>query len=509
MNHLPILPLLIPLIAGALLTVGHRWPMAWKRGLGLAATAAFAVSVLLLGGAVEDYGLVVYQVGNWPSFAGVVFVADRLAVLMLGLLALLAFAAQAFATHGEDARGPHWHSLFQLQLFGLAGAFLTHDLFSLFVFFEVLLAASYGLLLHGQGGERLRQGMHYIVLNLVASALFLFAVGVLYAVLGTLNLSDMAVKIAQAPAASAPLLQAGGWLLLVVFALKAAVLPLSFWLPRTYAAAPASTAILFAIMTKLGAYAVLRVHSLLFGAGAGESADLVWPLLFWAGAATVVVAALGALAANRLRSLLGQLVVGAAGLIFMTLGLGTAEAWAAGLFYLVHSTLAFAAFFLLADWVRRQRDGGDLLTRVETTRGRTVLGSLFVLLAVAVAGLPPLGGFLGKALLLSSTAPVGAHAALWWVVLGASLVHLVALARAGSRLFWQQPATRVSMNAQAAPGTGERVAVAMLVTALLAVTLLAANLQAYVIGAADLLSRPALYANAVLGLEPLPSTVPR
>lgn len=512
MNHLPVLPVLIPLIAGALLLVLHRSPLWLKRSVSLMALLALGASVLALGVSVDHQFLMVYQVGNWPSFAGIVVLADRLSIVMLGLLVILSLASALFASGGDDAKGAHFHVLFQFQLMGLCGAFLTHDLFNLFVFFEVLLAASYGLLLHGQGGERLKQGMHYVVLNLVASALFLFAVGVLYGVLGTLNMSDLSARMLVLPPEQLPLAHAGAWLLLVVFGLKAALLPLYFWLPRTYASATAPTAILFAIMTKLGVYAVVRVYSLMFGEAAGDSSQLVQPVLLWAGAGTTLLAALGALAAPRLRSLLGYVVVGSAGVLFMSLGMGTSSALAAGLFYLVHSTLAAAAFFLVADWVRRDRGGSDSFARVEPLARRAMLGGLFLILAMAVAGLPPLGGFLGKVLLLAYQAPDGYGLVLWSVVLVASLLNIIALARAGGRLFWQQPsstAKRSATTAATAPALGERVALLVLMTTLLAVSLLASDLTRYVGGSAAQLQRSDLYREAVLGLEPIPTTVPR
>lgn len=511
-QHIAVLPIIIPLLAGAALVVLHRSPLAYRRALSLMATLALGVSVLGLGLAVEQHGLVAYQLGNWPSFAGIVLLADRLAVLMLGLLMLLALASQLYASGGDDARGAHFHALFQFQLMGLCGAFLTHDLFNLFVCFEVLLAASYGLLLHGQGGARLQQGLHYVVLNLVASALFLFAVGLLYSVLGTLNMADLSQRITTLPEAQRPLVEAGGWLLLIVFALKAALLPLYFWLPRTYASASASAAILFAIMTKLGVYAVIRVYGLLFGADAGALAGFVAPVLFWAGAATATLAALGALASPTLRGLLGYLVVGSAGVLFMAIGLGTDVAMAAGLYYLVHSTLSAAAFFLLADWVRRHRDGGDALGRVAAMARPAWFGGFFVLLSMAAAGLPPFGGFLGKALLLAYAEPQGATVMLWLVVLGTSLLNLLALARAGSRLFWQAPAVVASGGAATnlrPPALGERVAMLFLAFGLVATALMASDLTRYVAGSAAQLADVAAYREAVLGREPLPTTVPR
>jgi multicomponent K+:H+ antiporter subunit D len=508
--HLPVLPVVLPLLTAATLLLLHRAPLEWKRALSVISTVLLGVVVLGLGIGVEHAGLLVYQVGNWPSFAGIVLLADRLAVLMLVLLVLLALASQLYAAGSDDdRRGPHFHALFQFQLMGLCGAFLTHDLFNLFVFFEVLLAASYGLLLHGQGGERLRQGLHYVVLNLVASALFLFAVGVLYAALGSLNLADLSARVAAMPADRQPLVMAGAVLLLLVFALKAALLPLYFWLPRTYASASAPAAILFAIMTKLGVYAVVRVYVLVFGGAAFTGA--LQAGLFWAGAGTTLLAALGALAATQLRGLLGYLVVGSAGVLFMALGLGSLPALAAALYYLAHSTLAMAAFFLLADWVRRHRDGGDGLSRVGVTLRVGLLGGLFAVLAVAAAGLPPLGGFLGKSLLLANTAPAGPGIVLWTLVLVASLLNLVALVRAGSRLFWQQPAIAPSRApvAVAAPALGERLGLLVLLAALLGLAVLAGRVVDYVGGSAAQLADTAAYRDAVLGKTPLPTTVPQ
>jgi len=508
-QHIAVLPVLVPLIAAAVLVVLHRSPLGWRRFLSFAATLVMGLVVAGLALAVEAQGLLVYQVGNWPSAVGIVFLADRLSVLMLALLVLLALASQLFAAGArEDAGGLHFHGLFQLQLAGLAGAFLTHDLFNLFVFFEVLLAASYGLLLHGQGGERLRQGFHYVVLNLVASSLFLLAVGVFYGVLGTVNLSDLSARIAAAPAEAVPLLRAAALLLLAVFALKGAILPLYFWLPRTYAAAPASAAILFAIMTKLGLYALLRVYGLLAGDDAGVLSPMVGPVLFWAGAGTVLLAALGALAAAKLRPLLGYLVVGSAGVLAMAFGLGSVQGVAAGLFYLVHSTLAMAAFFLLADWVRRTRRGGDALERVGAMPRVAMMGGLFLVLAVAAAGLPPLGGFLGKALLLAYAEPVGQGAVLWSVVLVASFLTLLALARAGSRLFWQGHEAPDGTLPAPPPAAAERLALLLLLSALLGVAVQAATLTDYVAGSAAQLAGVEHYREVVLGRTPLPTTVP-
>jgi multicomponent K+:H+ antiporter subunit D len=196
-------------------------------------------------GRAADGGVTAYLLSNWQAPFGIVLAVDRLAALMLTLTAVLALASLLAAAPRWHRRGAHFHPLFQMQVMGLNGAFLTADLFNLFVFFEVLLIASYGLLLHGGGRRRLHASLHYVTLNLVGSALFLLGVSLLYGVTGTLNMADLAVKVAQAPEADVGLLHAAGLLLLVVFGLKAAVLPLGLWLPTTYSAASAPVAALF------------------------------------------------------------------------------------------------------------------------------------------------------------------------------------------------------------------------------------------------------------------------
>jgi multicomponent K+:H+ antiporter subunit D len=199
-NHIVILPLLVPLLAGILLVLMRGSASPLRRTLSmLGVQALFGVSLMLLL-AVQDGDVLTYRLGNWPAPFGIVLVADRLSALMVLLTSLLAVLVMIHAIHGSDRKGRQFHVLFQFQLFGLNGAFLTGDLFNLFVFFEVLLIASYGLLLHGCGPGRSRAGLHYVVVNLVGSSLFLFAVGTLYGILGTLNMADLSVRWALLPA---------------------------------------------------------------------------------------------------------------------------------------------------------------------------------------------------------------------------------------------------------------------------------------------------------------------
>ncbi len=450
MNHALILPLLLPLFMGALLLFAHRANKSTKRVLSLAATWTLVPIAIWLVLLADDGQLRIYALGSWQPPFGIILMLDRLSALMLLVTAVLAGFAALYACRGDDERGPNFHALYQFQLLGINGAFLTGDLFNLFVFFEILLISSYALLLHGHGQRRVRSGMHYVVLNLLGSSLFLIGVSMLYGLLGTLNMVDMAARVSAADPADAPLLASAGYLLLVVFALKGAILPLYFWLPRAYASATAPVAALFAIMTKVGLYAIIRVFTLVFGSEAGELSGMVdlwlWPLALL----TLGAAVIGALAARSLQVLLAYLVVVSVGTLLAGIALGSEAGLAAALYYLVHSTLVAGGLFLLADLIARQRgDLGTDLISAPALRQPLLLGTLFFMGAISVAGLPPFSGFLGKVMLLRAI-ELGADAiALWAVVLVGGLGMLISLSRAGSLVFWRPSAEAVGQPADA------------------------------------------------------------
>ena len=438
MTHAIILPILLPLFTGALLLLLHRRTVTFKRAVSLVATLALiplSFWLVLLAG---DDQLRVYALGNWQPPFGIMLLLDRLSAVLVLLTAVLASFSALYASAGEDSRAPNFHALFQFQLAGINGAFLTGDLFNLFVFFEILLIASYGLLVYGNGAARARAGMHYVILNLLGSSFFLIGVGTLYGLLGTLNMADLAAGVAVVDADTAPLVAAAGFLLLVVFGLKAAILPLYFWLPRTYSAASAPVAALFAIMTKVGLYAILRVFTMIFGSEAGELANYANEWLWWLALLTVAFAAVGTLGAPSLQEQIAYLLLVSVGSLLAVFAQSTSASIGAGLYYLLHSTLVCGGLFLLADLLARQR--GALAGALQVgpqLRQPMLLGSLFFLGALAVAGLPPLSGFLGKLLMLRAVGD-GAHAAEFWtILLVAGLVSIVALSRAGNRLIWR------------------------------------------------------------------------
>jgi multicomponent K+:H+ antiporter subunit D len=496
-DHLPIVPVLLPaLTAVVLLLLGDgpgKRPLA--RRIALASVALGLLAAWGLADRAATGALTVYRLGDWPAPFGIVLVIDRLAALMLLLTACVALPVLGYACGGWDAHGRHFHALFQFQLMGLAGAFVTGDLFNLFVFFEVLLIASYVLLAHGLGRERLRVGLQYVVLNLTASALFLIGVALLYAFTGTLNLAELAQRVPAVIAAGGgegTVVQAAGLILLVVFGFKAAMVPLAMWLPATYAAACAPVAALFAIMTKVGVYAILRVQGVVFGAGALP--DLLLPL----GLATSVVGVLGALAAHTLPRLVAWLTVASVGTILAALGLFEPAAWAAGLYYLLNSTLVIAGLFLLAELVAAQR--GPMADRLEPcspVAQPALLGLMLLLAAASSAGLPPLPGFIGKLMLLEAALAHPLAATVWAVVLGVGFLTLIGLARAGSVLFWAVRPEVPGASAGAAP----RLVLATLALLALSVALsaFAAPVQRYTEAAARQVLDRAAYADAVLG----------
>lgn len=444
MQHLIILPILLPLVTGLILLLHRDGATQPRRVVGLIATGLLVVVAILLvmqssGGEIRYYAL-----GDWQPPFGIILVLDRLSALMVLLTAMLALASLLYACAGDDEEGTNFHGLFQLQLMGVNGAFLTGDLFNLFVFFEVLLIASYALLMHGGGKVRIHAGFQYVALNLAGSSLFLIAVGVLYGTTGTLNMADMAAVVPTLDAEQAGLVKVGGLLLLVVFGLKAAMVPMYFWLPRAYSAAPAPVAALFVIMSKVGIYGILRVYTLIFGPQAGVLANLAQPWIWWLGLATLALGTVGVLSARDLRSQVAYLIIVSVGTLLAGAGMYTQEATSALLYYMIHTTLITGGLFLLVDAIARQRSkAGARIVRSRAVNQVVPLGIFFFIGAVAVAGLPPLSGSIGKALLLQAAAP-DQQPWLWAILLINGLVSIMALGRTGSSIFWRSSSGEVT-----------------------------------------------------------------
>lgn len=500
MNHWLIAPIVLPAIMAPLLAMVARYDIVLARVFSLASGLGQLAIALVLTTMVDDGRILTYALGNWVAPFGIVLVGDRLSVLMLVLTASLALAVLLQTLDGGDRDSRHFHALFQFQLMGINGAFLTGDFFNLFVFFEVLLIASYGLMVHGGGRQRVAAGVQYVVINLVGSTLFLIAVGMIYSVAGTLNMADLALKVPQVAAADQGLLQAGALLLLLVFCIKAALVPVHFWLPGTYANAPAPVAALFAIMTKVGAYCVIRLYILAFGADAGPAAWLAAPWLLPAALTTLVLGMTGVLAARRLGQQASFAVIGSMGTLLIAVSLFTPQALAAGLYYLLHSTLAGAVLFLIADLVARRRgENGDALDVAPPFAQLSLLAGFFFVAAIATAGMPPLSGFVGKLLILDAARDNAQAVLIWSLILVTSLFAIIGFGRAGSTLFWKSTGEAGRLPYRGGNNAIAFVAVGLLLAGSVGLTLFAGPLTAYLDATAAQLFDPRQYIEAVLG----------
>lgn len=481
-EHLLIAPLLIPLAAGTLMLFysdSRRW---LKFGIGLASVLSLLwVSGELLDSMKGQGAMRLYLLGNWPMPMGILLVLDRLSAMMVMLTALLALPALLYTAAGWQGKGQHYHSLFQFLLMGLNGAFLTGDIFNLFVFFEVMLAASYGLLLHGGGPGRIKAGMHYIAINLTSSLLFLIGVALMYGVSGTLNMAEISRLLSDLQMEQRTLFLTGAGILGLAFLVKAAIWPLCFWLPRTYAAASPPAAAIMAIMSKVGVYSILRLSMLFFAPGSGGIEGFGGEILVVAGLTTMGYGLFGVLAVAGLPQKTGYATLISSGTIIAAIGfalIGGGEAILAGaLFYMIGSTAAISAMYLLAEPLSREAPDDEAADSADEPEpalawGPMGLGAVedddapattlpastfglavsFMMLTAFVAGLPPFAGFIGKFALISGilaegTGQGGVHPFLVWafiaMLITSGFAVMISLLRFGIARFWVAPGDRI------------------------------------------------------------------
>ncbi|HET6538162.1 MAG TPA: monovalent cation/H+ antiporter subunit D [Sphingopyxis sp.] len=466
-QHLIIVPIILPLIVtAAMLSINERQRML-KRSISLITAALLvitAIGLLWFASMASNSGPLVYRLGDWPSPFGIVLVADRLSTMLLLLTSILGFTSLLYASARWDRSGPRFHALFLLLLMGLNGAFLTGDIFNLFVFFEVLLAASYGLILHGSGKEKTSASLHYITINIAASLLFLIGVALLYSVAGTLNMADLAVQVKNTAPEDLAVLEAGAAILGAAFLVKAAIWPLCFWLPRTYAAAAPPVAAIFAVMTKVGIYIILRLSFLLFGQGSGGAAGFATDWLMYAGLATMAFGTIGIFSARQLSRVAGNYVLVSSGILLSSIGIGGESLTSAMLFYLVSSTLAVSALYLIIEPVQRNADEEDRIEGIaepvfddeyvglakyeeeEDEVGVVIPGTIallgggFIFCALLLAGLPPLSGFIAKFAIIDALFSHVVIAPPHWTMIGliilSGLATMIVMTRAGIELLW-------------------------------------------------------------------------
>jgi len=530
LDHLILVPIVLPLLVGAALaplTQGwHRFKfwISYASVLGMLATSLALIN--MTDGGHWQGGMGVYLAANWSAPFGIALLADRLSSLMLLLCAVLALAALHFTQVRWGRIGVHFHTLFQFLLMGINGAFLTHDLFNLFVFFEVMLAASYGLVLHGYNAERIRASMQYIAVNLAAALMFLLGTALIYATTGTLNMADLAARVAQLQGNELALFKVGASVLALAFLTKGAMWPLGFWLPTTYAAASPPVAVMLVLMTKVGAYIVLRLWLLIFSDSAGGAAGFGQDALLYGGMATIVFGTAGMLSTDSAGRMAGYGAIISSGTLLAVIGYGQPNLVTAGLYYLIGSTIAVAAFLLLIeliDRIRTPRSAMLALTMeayaVEDTPtepvGRGVpaamafLSLAFAACALMIAGLPPLSGFVAKfgmfhALLNPANAgPIPAAGwALMALIFVSGLIAVISMMRFGVRTFWASGATEAPKlhRTEVAP-------VLFLLGLSILMTVQAESLFGYLARASDDIHRPASYIERVLSAPSLPGPI--
>jgi len=501
------LPVLLPMLAAAVSVIGSR-SAALQRVVGVAVLTVVAVIAGVLLVVADERGPVVAELGGWAAPVGIALVADRLSALLLLVstlvtLAVLVYAIdQRIADYGRRTASTTFHPMYLMLCAGVSLAYLTGDLFTLFVAFELMLTASYVLITRRTGARRIRAGMTYVTVSLLSSLLFLTAVALVYAATGTVNLADLSERIGTLQPGVRSVL---ALMLLVVFGIKAAIVPLHFWLPDSYPNAPGPVAALFAgLLTKVGFYALLRTETLLFGR------DTPWTLLLVLAVATMLVGALGALAQNDINRLLSFLLVSHIGFMLFGLAVFDAAGLSGAMLYAAHHITVLATLFLVSGLITRRTGTVALDEMGGLARSAPGLAVLFAVPALTLAGIPPTAGFIAKLALLEAGAEAGLFPqVVAGVLILASLLTLYALVRVWVRVFWgkpkpphpdEDPTDEVEVGTERTPApmyaaTGGLVAVSLAIV-VFAGPLTAVTAQAGV----DLMERTP-YIDAVLGAQ--------
>ena len=502
MNDLLVLPLLVPLVAATLSMLAWR-RVAVQRWIGAAGTIGQLASGIALLIQVRANGIQATQMGDWPAPFGITLVADLFSAVMVVVTGLMGLAVVVYSFVGLDNRRESfgYYPLLLILLVGVSGAFLTGDLFNLFVWFEVMLIASFVLLALGGERAQLEGAIKYVTINLVSSAFFLSAVGILYGLTGTLNMADLAVRLREldAPAMTTTV----AMLLLVVFGIKAAIFPLFFWLPASYHTPPVVVSAIFAgLLTKVGVYALIRVFTLLFI----DDVGFTHTLIMWIAGLTMLVGVLGAVAQHEVRRILSFHIVSQIGYMIMGLGLFTATALAASVFYIVHHIIVKTNLFLVSGVMRLVGGSFELKELGGLYRTTPLLAVLFLIPAMSLAGIPPLSGFVAKLGLVQAGLEVEQYL-LVAVALAVSALTLLSMTKIWAEAFWKgaPEGASVRLGESRQPDAASRASLIAPIAVLAAITIsigiLAEPVFALSLEAGEQLMNPAGYIEAVLGVS--------
>ncbi|MDR7518844.1 MAG: proton-conducting transporter membrane subunit [Armatimonadota bacterium] len=476
---LPALPVLVPLLTAIPLLVGP--PRRVQRLLGVGGSAAALGAAVALVALTRDGRVMAIQAGGWPAPFGITLVADALGALMVLIAALIGLVGLLFTiAAGRDDR--FVHAGWQFLLAGIDWAFVTGDVFNLYVAYEVMLMASYFLLTHGTSRRQAREAFGYVAINLIASMFFLFGVALVYSATGTLNMAHLVERVPQAPAGP---VRAGAGMLLVAFGIKAAIFPLYFWLPHTYAIPPGGIAAFFGgMLTKVGVYSLFRVFTIVF------PSDGPNPVLLWSAGGTMLFGVLGALAQDDIRRILSFHIISQVGYMIMGLALSSQWGIAGGIFYVLHHIVVKSGLLLVGGAIEETYGTGRLDRLGGLARTNGLLAMVFVFCALSLAGVPPFSGFWAKLLIIRAGLAIGQHAVVAVSIL-VSVLTLMSMLKIYTTVFW-------------GPGTPARVPARLIVpAALLAAITVAVGLQpwglyALTSVAATHLVEPARYIEAVL-----------
>jgi multicomponent Na+:H+ antiporter subunit D len=497
MNLFIILPILIPLFTAIAVMLAER-SLDLRRNLSIGGAVLLLAAAMGLLFLVWQNGIQSMQVGGWPPPFGITLTVDLFSAIMVTVAALMGLGVAIYSLAGAGPVEEHfsYHALLHLLLMGVCGAFLTGDIFNLYVWFELLLITSFVLMVLGGQRDQLEGAVKYVALSLVASVLFLAAVGLLYGVAGTLNMADLSIQLKTLPPGLVTTL---AMLFLIAFGIKAAAFPLFFWLPASYHTVPAAILALFAaLLTKIGVYALVRVFTLLFTQETGYTHNLI---LVIAGL-TMVTGVLGAVAQTEFRKLLSFHIVSQIGYLLMGLGLYSPEALAGTIFFMVHVILAKSALFLVGGIIYQLRGTYDLKKLGGLYLVYPGLAVLFLIPALSLAGIPPFSGFWAKLALVQAGLSLNQYVIVT-VSLAVSLLTLFSMTKIWAEVFWKDspdPAANQPAGWLASQTSPVLLwPVAALTIILIAIGLLAEPLVSLSFQAAEQLMNPTGYIQAVSG----------
>ncbi|WP_040513057.1 Na+/H+ antiporter subunit D [Gracilibacillus halophilus] len=447
MSNLAVLPILIPLIAGIIAIFFHKkLPIVRVFSQVLTIINAGVVGYILW--YVYQNGTIVLESGDWTAPYGIVLVADMLSMTLVMTTNIIAIAAVFFAPKSlnEQQEAFYFYTFYFLLIAGVSGAFMTGDLFNLFVFFEVLLMASYALIVLGGGKVQLRESLKYVLINLFSSMLFVTTIAFLYSVVGTVNMAQIAQRVQEVDQTG--ILTTIGILLFFVFGTKAALFPLYYWLPRPYIVPnPVVSALFGALLTKVGIYSIIRVFSLIFVHEPGVTHQL----FLWIAALTLIFGVIGALSTNNIKLIVAYNIIPAVGFMMLGIGAFNSTGMSGAVYYLVHDMIIKAALFLLVGAVSYLAGTSDLRKMRGLIHHYPLFGWLFFLSAFVLAGIPPFSGFIGKLLLIQGAMETG-EVTIAMISLLSSLLILLSVMRIFVRGFWGEKDESIQPNSKAARG---------------------------------------------------------